>query len=250
MSRTAASLTLFFLSVFSLAAEDYSDLYNRARDAVYNQRTTPSNIHELISEGRDLSERSISDEAGRYYWMARFEYLSGRAYMEEDMATKKDFEKFRSDEAIVSFEEATRLLEMSLEIEENSDAYTLKADTLGQLCLLKGRSYTVSNGLNIRRMTEKALELDSRNGKALILMGNDRVYTPKIFGGSPKDGIELFEQAQAMDNIEKDDLFNIFSGIGVAWQKQRKKDEARFWMEKALAVYPDNIYIRRMIEEL
>lgn len=241
---------LLTMASISVQAQNLTELYNELRDDMYNQGTTSPDIQQQIDEALALVDSVDMEEEESLYWRAKFDYISARVYMEADMEDKKDFEKFRSKEAEARFERAYDNLGAYLEIREDSDVLTLRADILGQLCLLKGTSFTMSNGLNIRKMTDRALELNPENAKALVLAGNDRVYTPKIFGGKPRDGIALFERAENMPNAEKDDLFNIYSGIGVAWQKLKKKDLAIFWMNKALTIYPENIYIKRMIEEI
>lgn len=241
---------IFFSMIFTLQAQSLNETYNMLRDDMYNQGTTSADIQIQIDSALVSVDAAGLSESDTLLWKAKFDYISARVYMEADMADKKDFEKFRSDDAVKRFERAYDGLGAFLEIKEDSDVLTLRADILGQLCLLKGTSFTMANGLDIRKMTDRALELNPMNTKALILAGNDRVYTPKIFGGKPKDGIVLFEKAEQMTNTEKDDLFNIYSGIGVAWQKMRKKDQARFWMNKALTIYPENIYIQRMIGEI
>lgn len=242
--------TMLLSMICSLQAQSLTELYKELRDDMYNQATTSPDIQKQIDRALDQVDSAGLAEADTLQWKARFDYISARVYMEADMADKKDFEKFRSKDAEARFERAYDALGAFLEIKEDSDVLTLRADILGQLCLLKGTSFTMANGLNIRKMTDRALELNPENAKALVLAGNDRVYTPKIFGGKPRDGIALFEQAENMPNAEKDDLFNIYSGIGVAWQKLKKKDLARFWMNKALAIYPENIYIQRMMAEI
>ncbi|MBF9016043.1 MULTISPECIES: hypothetical protein [unclassified Oceanispirochaeta] len=242
--------TMLLSMIFSLQAQSLTELYKELRDDMYNQATTSPDIQKQIDRALDKVDAAGFDEADTLQWKAKLDYISARVYMEADMADKKDFEKFRSKDAEVRFERAYDALGAFLEIKEDSDVLTLRADILGQLCLLKGTSFTMANGLNIRKMTDRALELNPENAKALVLAGNDRVYTPKIFGGKPRDGIALFEQAENMPNAEKDDLFNIYSGIGVAWQKLKNKDLARFWMNKALTIYPENIYIQRMMAEI
>lgn len=242
--------TMFFSMIFTIQAQNLDELYNKLRDDMYNQATTSPDIQKQIDQALAEVNAAGFSETDTLLWKAKFDYISARVFMEADMAEKKDFEKFRSDDAVERFERAYDTLGAYLEIKEDSDVLTLRADILGQLCLLKGTSFTMANGLDIRKMTDRALELNPQNTKALVLAGNDRVYTPKIFGGKPKDGIELFEKAEKMPHTEKDDLFNIYSGIGVAWQKMRKKDQARFWMNKALTIYPENIYIQRMMDEI
>jgi tetratricopeptide (TPR) repeat protein len=97
---------------------------------------------------------------------------------------------------------------------------------------------------------EKAIALDPRNAAARIIVAASKVYPPPVFGGNPGRGIELMREALALGTAEKDDLFNIYSGIGIAYSKMDDKAAARPWMDKALALYPGNEYIRQELSRL
>jgi len=41
-----------------------------------------------------------------------------------------------------------------------------------------------------------------------------------------------------------EDGFNIYSGIGLAYGRLKNREEARRWLEKALELYPGNLFVR------
>ena len=81
-------------------------------------------------------------------------------------------------------------------------------------------------------------------------MAAGKVYPPPVFGGNPRLGIELMHKALAMGNAERDDLFNIYSGIGLAYDKLKDSQEARRWLREALDLYPGNLFVRGEHERL
>ena len=50
-------------------------------------------------------------------------------------------------------------------------------------------------------------------------------------------------------DMEKDDLFNVYSAIGYAYIQQKKHDEARPWLLKSLEVYPGNKYAQSLLQK-
>ena len=119
------------------------------------------------------------------------------------------------------------------------------ADALLQMCLVRGRAFLMANGARGLRYVRRAIELDNDNGKAHIILGASKIYPPVFWGGNPEKGIDLMKQAASKPDIEKDDLFNIYSGIGIAYGKLGRNADAEYWFAEALAIYPRNSYALR-----
>jgi tetratricopeptide (TPR) repeat protein len=64
-----------------------------------------------------------------------------------------------------------------------------------------------------------------------------------VFGGNPRVGIEMMRRVLERGAREKDDLFNIYSGIGLAYGKIKNREAALKWLEMALELYPNNEYV-------
>jgi Flp pilus assembly protein TadD len=50
--------------------------------------------------------------------------------------------------------------------------------------------------------------------------------------------------ALSVGTAERDDLFNMYSGIGLAYGKLKNVGEARRWLAMALELYPGNAYVK------
>jgi tetratricopeptide (TPR) repeat protein len=215
------------------AARGVASAYARLRDAVYDYE--PLELVQLLHaeatallEGAPVGERELS------LWRSRIEYLLGRAYQARE-------DKKR---AAPCYERGLELARKVLQGGELSEAYRMMSENLGQLCVVKDLGFLILNGPNVPRYAEKALELDPCNPAAQILIASGKIYPPPIAGGDPKAGIALMKRALEMGASEKDDLFNIYSGIGLAYGKLGSKGEAAAWLEKALSIYPNNRFAR------
>ena len=204
--------------------------FDRLRDAVYGQNTTMETVKSLYSTNQASVRASTLKHQERYYWLSMSEYLIGRAYGHE-----KD-----KKSAARHLDIALDHVEESLSQGEYSEGYRLMSDIIGHLCIIKSFGYLMRHGPKVKRFAKKALELDPLNGKAHIILASSRIYPPTAFGGDPEKGIERMKKALTMPGISREDLFNIYSGIGVGYAKLNRQQKAAIWIKKALEVYPGN----------
>ena len=142
------------------------------------------------------------------------------------------------------YEKGLAYIERVPECDVFSEGWRMRSEHIGQLCLVKGLGFLLANGRKVVGCAAQALELDPANAAAQIIVAASKVYPPALFGGNPAIGIELMQKALAMGTAERDDLFNIYSGIGLAYGKLKNSEEARCWLEKALELYPGNLFVR------
>ncbi len=126
----------------------------------------------------------------------------------------------------------------------SSESWRMTSECISQLCLLKDVGYIVTNGPKVSTYAEKALALNPKSAAAQVIIAAARIYPPALFGGNPKRGIELMQEALSYGTAERDDLFNIYSGIGLAYGKLKNVAEARRWLAMALELYPGNAYAK------
>ena len=168
--------------------------------------------------------------------------MMGRAYQNLEQKKKADRH----------YEKGYAYIEASAEAASGdySESWRMKSEIISQRCLVRGVGYILGNGLNVGKYAEKALEMNPDNGKAIIIIASSKVYPPPIYGGDPEEGIRLMEEASEKPDVEKDDLFNIYSGYGIAYEKLKDYEKARFWLESALMLYPDNAYVNEEYEKI
>jgi tetratricopeptide (TPR) repeat protein len=200
-------------------------VYEALRDAVYDYEPL-SRQKERYREALGELAASSLPAADLGLWRSRIEYLAGRGFQARE----------EKQDAIGHYEAGLAALEVFAAKEKPSEAWRMTSECISQLCLLKNVAWVVANGPKVMSYAEKAIALDPRNAP--------------VFGGNPGRGIELMREALALGTAEKDDLFNIYSGIGIAYSKMDDKAAARPWMDKALALYPGNEYIRQELSRL
>jgi tetratricopeptide (TPR) repeat protein len=236
----AFAALLAVLPSLPLAAAEYDQRFTAARDAVYNQSLDPIRVSSLILSSRRTIE-GIDNRRQRLYWLARLEALAG--YME--LHTTENMEA-----AERRYENSRTLALQALELGEFSEGHRLLSEAISNLCLIKGTGYALTNGLAVVRHARKALELDPHNSKAVIILAEAKIYPPKIFGGDPREGVELMKEALKVPELDKEDRFNIYSGIGVAYGKLEDYANARLYLRRALTLFPRNIYVNRELANL
>ncbi len=209
------------------------------RNAMYNSE--PVRVLELLYEqALQCLNQTELPACTRAFWGSRIEYLLARGYQAAG-------EKHR---AVSHYEKGLAWIERVPENEASSESWQMRSEHLSQLCLLKGIAFLLANSRKITRYAAQALRLDPSNAAAQIIIASSKVYPPAAFGGNPAVGIELLQKSLALGTAEQDDLFNIYSGLGVAYGKLKNCEEARRWLERALKLYPGNSFVRREYEKL
>jgi tetratricopeptide (TPR) repeat protein len=226
------------------AAEEIMDgslpeWYIPLREAVYEQRLKADEILPLYREVKGRAEGSPPG-AARFILLSRCEYMMGRAYLYEE----------RKTEAAERFEAGMDWAEKSLEAGADAEGWRMLAENLSQLCTVKPVSFVMTNGLNVEKYSKKALELDPRNAGAQYMIAARWVFAPSPFNNF-KRGIRMMEDlvTNTAWKLQKEDPFNACIAIGYAYVEQKKYEDAKPWLERALAIYPTNKYVRSLLEK-
>jgi tetratricopeptide (TPR) repeat protein len=226
--------------VFNGYVDVIPDWFLPLRDAIYEQKLTADEVVPLYRETKTQAETSLSGQA-RYLMLARCEYMMGRAYLYEQ----------RKDEALPRFVEGMTQAQRSLDVGASPEGWVMLAENLSQSCSIRPVGYVMVNGLNVERYAKNALALDAGNTAAQILIASRWVYAPSPFNNLRR-GIQMMEDI--LNNFDgrlpRDDRFNVTSAIGYAYVQQKKGQDARIWLEKALLVYPTNKYVQELLGKL
>jgi tetratricopeptide (TPR) repeat protein len=207
--------------------------YETLRDALYNSEPL-HRIEALYQGASDALESADLPETDRLLWLSRIEYMAARGYQANDV----------KEQSISHYESGLAALSKLRPDQVSSESWRMTSECVSQLCLLKSTAYVIANGPKVAAYAEKALTLDPKNAAARIIIAASKVYPPPVFGGNPRRGIELMQEALTLGTAERDDLFNIYSGIGLAYGKLKNDGEARRWLGKALELYPGNLFAR------
>ena len=68
------------------------------------------------------------------------------------------------------------------------------------------------------------------------------------YGGDQEQGISLLKEALEMESADREDHFNIYTGIAYGLIVLARHREAIVWLTKAEEIYPGNIYLSALQE--
>ena len=235
-------MVLFSLFIFLAGVpangETLPEWFIPLREAIYEQQLTAGEIEPLYREISSRAGTSLSG-AARYLILSRCEYMMGRAYQYEE----------RKNEAMARYDEGIRMAERALEIQESAEAWVILAENLSQSCVVRPASYAMANGLKVERYAKNALKINSRNAAAQYMIAARWVYAPSPLHNYNK-GIEMLTAIPNESNMEKDDIFNVYSAMGYAYIKRKNNMQARNWLSRALEIYPTNKYAKSLLAGL
>ncbi len=233
---------LYFLTLLAAVRGEPSvcrRAFEELRDAVYDNQALEQ-IEAWFPEAVSTVQEEQLEERDRLYWLSRLEYMLGRAYKNRE--DKK--------QAAEHYQAGLDYARKAMKLGEFSEGWRMMAENLGQLCLVKDMAFLLANGPKGPQYAQKALKLDPGNVAAKIYLAAAKVYPPALAGGNPARGIVLLQQALALQPTEKDDLFNIYSGLGVSLGKLRRNTEAADWLHKAVELYPNNAFALRELARI
>jgi tetratricopeptide (TPR) repeat protein len=226
----------FFISCVILYADPLPDFIIPLRDAVYEQNLGADELAGLYRTARAQAESALPG-AARFIALSRCEYMMGRAYQYEE----------RKNEAAARYAEGISWAERALDLEPSAEGWQMLAENISQSCAVRPVSYAMANGLKVEKYAKNALELNARNAAAQYMLAARWVYAPAPFHNYRR-GIQMMERILTEGDMNRDDLFNVYSAIGYAYHQQKNFSEARSWFLKSLEVYPTNKFARGLLE--
>jgi tetratricopeptide (TPR) repeat protein len=236
-------ITLILLTTAGLSSgmcgETLPEWFIPLREAVYEQRLRADEVVPIFRESEKAARSNLSGQA-LYVMLSRCEYMMGRVYQYEE----------RNEEAAARYAEGMSCAEKALEEGESSEAWLLLAENISQSCVVRSTAYAMANGLKVEQYAQKALALNSRCAAARYLIAARWIFAPAPFH-NVKKGIGMMEAilTESDMEMEKDDLFNVYSALGYAHIRQKKNGDARPWLLKSLEVYPTNKYAKSLLEK-
>jgi tetratricopeptide (TPR) repeat protein len=225
---------LCFFTGFSATAETLPEWFIPLREAIYEQQLTAVEIEPLYHEISNKAKTALSGDS-QYLILSRSEYMMGRAYQFEN----------KKNEAITHYDEGIKWAEKALEIRESAEAWVILAENISQSCVVRPASYAIANGLKIEKYAKNALAIDNKNAAAKFMIAARWVFAPAPFHNYNK-GIEMLNAIPDSSNMEKDDMFNVYSSLSYAYIQKKNSAQASQWYSKANEIYPTNKYLKTL----
>lgn len=235
------------------------------RDAVYDHTEDEEGFLNLYEETLNTIRESLEDGPMRLRGEALTHYYLGRFY--QDIKTTETMVLYAADlrkgkflsvrrfytereQAMAAYEKAAAAAKEFLKEQESAESHRLYGEILGQMLILGDVGDLLSIGGKARRHVDKAREEDPTHTKALIQEASRMAYSPAAYGGDPDGARELYREALRGGNADKEDMFNIYGGFGMASFMEGKDADAISWFHEASTVYPGNPFAAGMAEFL
>ncbi len=219
------------------------DIFRQIRDGVYNgapSEALESQATYLLKE----VDAFPGAEPEKLLIRARIDYYIGRSW--NDHKNKKT--------AIPWYEQAIASAQALIKLEgETPRALIAYAEPLGELSILKDVAFLVLNGPKVGQSAAKVLMSDPDNVRALLLQASALAYPPPIWGGNYKKALESYAHilnSAPSTGLPADVLFDIRVGIATAYLNLKYSDNARWWLNAARELYPNNLYANAELEKL
>ncbi|MBF9018716.1 MULTISPECIES: hypothetical protein [unclassified Oceanispirochaeta] len=266
MKLPLAGLIVLLCTVLPLSASsrNASDIINDLMEDVFQQKLSDGEIkarYEGYSEELESLSASLS-KSEYFYHKSLLEYWMGRAYQSfNDTETvinhhqdvldghylklKRHYSAI--EQTVHHYDLSLQAIEAYLEIEKDSEGLRQYSEVQGQMILLRPPGYALKNGLSVKRTLKKSLKLNPDNIKSKIMEGASDIYTPAVYGGNIDKGIEKLEELILLPGCDREDIFNIYTGIAYGLIVSDRNSEAGPWLSKAKDIYPHNIYLNGLI---
>lgn len=117
-----------------------------------------------------------------------------------------------------------------------SNSHRLLGELYGRIIDYKGGFSGAIYGPRAKKELLKALKLNPQNPRAYIGLGIWKLKAPEFFGGNIEKAIKNLKRAiQISPNI-----YEAYVWLGIAYKKKGKVNQAKVFLEKALAISPNN----------
>jgi tetratricopeptide (TPR) repeat protein len=224
---------LFAVIPAELFTAEYQDTLSTwlipLREALYEEEGSPDIIYPLYTAAKTTIQHKLQD-AEQLIELSRAEYFMGRVYQLHK----------QNDKALHCYQIGYKNAEDSIAQQETSSGWEMLSAHLGQMCMIKSKAWVMAHGLDVERFAKNALKLNANNVTAQYMIASRWVYAPWPFNNTEKGITMMFDILNAGASKQKDDLFNLYVALAYGYLRDKKKQEARIWLDKALSIYPTN----------
>lgn len=205
-------------------------------------KATPIGDLPALHGAQALLERAATAAPGDP-WLSH--YLAFALYREATIRMGRD----RADVGPL-LERIDSILERSLPLKAIPESYALRASVLGMMIgsnPLRGMTLGPKSGAEM----EKALAAGPQNPRVWLMRGIGAINTPAMFGGGLDKAEEYLKQSIAFFANDRPQppapgwgLNEAHAWLGQVYAKQDKVDAARAEYQKALALEPNDMWVR------
>ena len=250
---------LVFTLLLSMSPLSTDWTANSAPGASAEPPTTDSLIieaRELLHEGMSAADRGTMERA-----RAQFE----RATADDDYAALAHYYAGLANYRLASIfleaddvpvgdylEAAADHLETATDLDDQcADAYALRSSVYG-MKISQNPLRAMTLGRTSSETMERALELEPKNPRVVLLSAQSDFHTPGMFGGDRDEALDGFKRAAELFEEESPDAplqpqwghEEAYAWVGIAHSEEGRYDEAEAAFERALEINPSYGWVR------
>lgn len=246
MKKLILLFLTFFLLTTSIFANytqtDVQKIYNSDtyREFIYYMYNSPSEI-ELGTEIEIINkfiESSEFDNTAKIITKAQILQLIGEYLIKNNTSLNGKNAKTITEEGI---EEIGKINDINI----NEEALITKADLLGNYIMLSS-SYIFSKGIESSKVIDKALKINKKNPRSILIVSEKMMYAPSLFGGDKGKAKDQLKDLISNYLLLPKDAFEAVKNLGILAEKEGKYDFARTYFNYAKDIFPDNQDIKKL----
>jgi tetratricopeptide (TPR) repeat protein len=217
------------LNTAVLFGQSLPDWAAQFRDAVYMGSGDAASLSRLGSKVEERAKREMSGTELSNL-LSLCEYLIGRAYQNEN----------NEAEALKRYQNGLDIAAASVKASPTADGHRMMAENISRLCTLKSTAWVIANGTKVASNARKALGYDPRNAASAFMIAARWIYAPAPFSNVKKGIKDMNDILSGKYDLQKDDYFNVYYSLAYAYNRIKRHDDVKPWLDQALAVYPTN----------
>jgi len=235
-------ITILFASLFPVVSQTsttikYPNSFYIFRDESLNDSNRTLDYY--ISQYSNLVNEIKSTSTGfqQEIMLARAELYMGKIYRQ----------KKQPENAGKLFDTAIDRCKKILKKESMIEAYLTQAECISQNCIVKNTAYAISQGPKIKTLSQKVLDQDPFYGTAKYTNNSQNIFTPAPFCNY-KEGLQCLNELLTNNNyrMDKVDYYHVYSAMAYVYIQEKDFDQARYYVDKALELYPENQYLAEL----
>jgi tetratricopeptide (TPR) repeat protein len=128
------------------------------------------------------------------------------------------------------------------------EAMLTQAECISQNCIVKNTAYAISQGPKIKTLSQKIINTDPNYGAAVYINNSQNIFTPAPFCNY-KEGLECLNELITNEKyrMDKVDYYYAYSAIAYVYIQEKDLEKARYYLDKALELYPENQYLLNLL---
>lgn len=232
--------------------EQAADFLNQARK-LFNNPTTAEELlkSQALLQAAETGLHSLVErnakEAMTVYWLGRVQYALAEQFETEVKAWGIELDKRKASQYFAAAAESAK---HAVELKDTfSDAHRLIGQSIMRLIAHRGTQYAISESPKAKQEIERAIQLDAANALAQVALGIWYLRMPDFFGGDANKATDAFTKAITLARDEHE-RFSAYTWLAQALMKRHEIGKAREQLQQALAIYPNSILVRELLQQL